>query len=238
MSLAPPFFRWHRWLAYLVALQVLLWVAGGLLFAWLPFQDWVKAQALVDKPRLALPPDWPARLARGLGDQPLPASGVQAVPTAAGTAFRVRSADGERWLDLDGRPLGRPDAAQVGRFAAALYKGQAPLQAVEWMPEAPRRLGLVQEAPTGRAVWRVAFDDALKTRLFLDASTGELLTVRNEAWIWYDFFFRLHVMDYRGGEDFNNPLLRAATVAAAGLVLSGGVLLALALRRAWRPRRA
>jgi hypothetical protein len=76
----------------------------------------------------------------------------------------------------------------------------------------------------------------LRTRLYFDNRSGELLTVRTEAWVVYDFFWRLHVMDYSHGEDFNNFLLRASAVAAFGLVVTGLVLMGFALRRTWRRR--
>lgn len=234
---AARFFRWHRWFGYAVALQVLLWVAGGAVFAWLPFQPWVKAQDTVARPALQLPADWAARLAQGTGRSDSPVQAVQAVATAGGPAWRLRTAEGERWLTLDGQPLPAPDAAAVAAFARSLYKGPVPALQVQPLAQAPTRLGLVREAPAGRALWLARFDDRLGTRLYLDARSGELLAVRTEAWVWYDFFWRLHVMDYADGEDFNNPLLRAAALLALGLVASGGVLLVLALRRAQRRRR-
>ena len=236
MALAPRFFRWHRWAGYLVALQVLAWVLGGLLFAWLPFQAWVKVGDQVLKPQQQLPADWAQRLAAGLpAAQAL--QSVHSVATAAGPAFRLRGASGERWVDSDGQPLAPPDAASVSRFAASLYRGSGQLQQVQRLDEVPARLGLVHEIARGRAVWRASFDDGLQTRIYVDARSGELLAARNEAWVWYDFFFRLHVMDYSDGEDFNNPLLRGAALLALALVLTGLVLMTLALRRRWRQRR-
>ncbi|MFO1326396.1 MAG: PepSY domain-containing protein [Rubrivivax sp.] len=236
MSLASRFFRWHRWLGYLVALQVLTWVAGGTLFAWLPFQGWVKSADHVRKPQAEWPAGWAQRLAAGLPAD-LAASGVQAVATAAGPALRVKSAGGERWFDADGRELAPPDEAAVARFAASLYQGPGRLAALQRLEHVPPRLGIVHELHARAPVWLARFDDPWQTRLYLDARSGELLAARNEAWVWYDFFWRLHVMDYGGGEDFNNPLLRTAAPLALALVLTGAVLLTLALRRAWRTRR-
>ena len=89
----------------------------------------------------------------------------------------------------------------------------------------------------GRAnLWVARFDDTLATRIYVDARTGQFVAARNEAWVLYDFFWRLHVMDYNAGEDFNNPMLRAAVLAALALVITGGVLLVLSVRR--RMRRA
>lgn len=235
MRLSPLFFRWHRWLAYAVALQVLAWVLGGLLFAWLPFQGWVKGKDWVRAPHLALPADW----AQGLAAASLPGTAplsVQSVATAQGAAWRVRRGGGDQWLLANGAPLPVPDAQAVQRFALSLYHGPGQLASVQRLAEVPRRLGLVRELGSHQQVWRASFDDALKTRLYMDATSGELLAVRTEAWVLYDFFWRLHVMDYSEGEDFNNPLLRGFSIGAVALVLTGSVLVTLALARAWRRR--
>ncbi|CAD5373302.1 conserved hypothetical protein [Rubrivivax sp. A210] len=237
MRLAPLFFRWHRWFGYLVALQVLAWVGGGLVFAWLPFQAWVKGGELVAKPRQPLPAGWDMALA-GSSDAARPLLEIKSVATARGPALRLLHADGEEWLSAGGGELAPPDAAAIAAYARTLHKaGLAPVE-VRQMATVPPRLGLVQELGDRRHAWLARFDDALGTRLYFDGRSGELLAVRNEAWVWYDFFFRLHVMDYGGGEDFNNPLLRAASAAALLLVASGMVLLTLALARAWKRRRA
>lgn len=238
MSLAARFFRWHRWVGYLVALQVLAWVLGGLLFAWLPFQAWVKGGEALAKPTpQALPADWPQALA-GLPTARGALLSVQSVATSAGPALKLRYADGVHWLHAAGGELASPDAAAIGAYARALYRGAAPLAGVERLTQAPRRLGIVRELGERKDAWVARFDDGLRTRLYFDTRSGEFLTLRNEAWVIYDFFWRLHVMDYEGGEDFNNTLLRAASIAAVALVLTGLTLMVLALRRAWRRRAA
>jgi ABC-type dipeptide/oligopeptide/nickel transport system ATPase subunit len=47
-----------------VALQVAACVFGGALFAWLPFQDWVKSAESVTKPSAPLPSGWNQALGR------------------------------------------------------------------------------------------------------------------------------------------------------------------------------
>jgi PepSY-associated TM region len=233
--LSPWLFRWHRWLGYAVAWQVLAWVLGGVLFAWLPFQAWVKADEAVAKPVLNLPADW----AQAWASATLPTApvlAVQGVATAAGPAWRLRTAAGDHWLHANGRPLVPPDAAAVARFAQRLYRGQGAFLGVQRLADVPTRWALVKELGSRRDVWVARFGDRLSTRLYVDARSGELLAARNEAWVVYDFFWRLHVMDYADGEDFNNPWLRAVSVGALGLVLAGLGMLVLALRRAWRRR--
>jgi hypothetical protein len=235
MSWAAKFFRWHRWLGYLVALQVLAWVLGGLLFAWLPFQAWVKGGDVLVKPQQALPANWTDALRKLPFEGEL--LGLQSVATASGPALKLRYAKSEVWLSAGGGLLPPADAGRVGDFARSLYKGEGKLADVTLLAEVPDRLGLVRELGGRRDVWRARFDDRLQTRFYFDARSGELLAVRNEAWVIYDFFWRLHLMDYRGGEDFNNGLLRAAVLAALALTLSGLVLSLLALRRTWQHRR-
>lgn len=235
----PRLWRWHRLLAWLVALQVLAWVVGGALFAWLPFQAWVKSADSVARPSASLPAGWSQALARA--EQQLatgvPVLSVASVPTAAGPAWQIRRAGGaDVWLAADGQPLPAPDEAAVRAFARQLYRGSAALQAVQRLAQPPRRLGIVREAGDRADLWVVRFGDALATRIYVDARTGQFVAARNEAWVLYDFFWRLHVMDYDGGEDFNNPLLRVAALAALALVASGTALLALSLGR--RRRRA
>lgn len=237
MTVSARFFRWHRWLGWLVGVQVLIWVLGGLVFAWVPFQPWVKAGDAFVKPQQPLPEGW-ARTLLGLPAARGTVLTVQSTATAAGPALKVRFAEGgELWLAAAGGELPSATAESVGRFAASLYRGDGRLAAVERIAEAPRRLGIVRELGDKRDLWRARFDDRLGTRLYFDGRSGELLGARNEAWVVYDFFWRLHVMDYEGGEDFNNGLLRCASAAAILLIATGVVLSALALGRAWRRAR-
>jgi PepSY-associated TM region len=235
MSLSARFFRWHRWVGYLVAIQVLAWVLGGLLFAWLPFQPWIKGADVLARPQQALPADWP-RAVTGMASGRGPLLSVHSVATASGPALKLLDAQGEQWLSATGGELPSPDAGAVGRYARTLYRGDGALQSVQQLQAVPRRMGIVRELGERSEVWLAQFDDRLRTRLYFDVRSGELLALRNDAWVLYDFFWRLHVMDYEGGEDFNNALLRGASIVALGLVLTGLTLMGLALRRAWRRR--
>lgn len=238
MTLTALTFRIHRWLGWLVGVQVLVWVAGGVFFSLVPFTAWVKGGDTVKPPLVILPQGWALQVAPSLqaaarlGD----VVGVTAVGTPRGPAIRVSyrgdrdpaivPADGSAWLP--------PDEPALRRFATSLYQGQGTVTAVEHLEVVPRRLGIVAETGGHGHLWRVSFDDTLGTRIYLNGRTGEFVTSRNEAWVWYDFFWRLHIMDYSGGEDFNGTLLRMSSVTAFGLVLAGAVLAVLALRRRWR----
>lgn len=238
MTLSAATFRIHRWLGWLVGVQVLVWVTGGIVFSLLPFNDLVKGGDSVMPPKVLMPADWAGRVAPGLqaAGGLATVAAVTAVATPRGPGLRLNFVgDREPVIVLaDGSAWTPPDETAIRRFAASLYRGSAAMATVERLATVPVRLGIVAETGGRTDLWRVRFDDAVATRIYLNGSTGEFVTSRNEAWVWYDFFWRLHVMDYTGGDDFNGTLLRVASVTAFGLVLAGAVLAVLALRRRWR----
>lgn len=241
MTLSATTFRIHRWLGWLVGLQVLVWVTGGVVFSVVPFNDWVKGEQTVQPPAVVLPPDWALQAAPAL--QAAAAEGevaaLAAVATPRGPALRLSYRDGRppAIVPADGTAWVPPDEVALRRFAASLYRGQATIVDVHRLTTVPRRLGIVAETGGRGDLWRLRFDDGLATRIYLHGRTGEFVASRNEAWVWYDFFWRLHIMDYADGEDFNGTLLRAASTTALVLVAAGAVLAVLAVRRRWRAAR-
>ncbi|MFG6447647.1 hypothetical protein ACG0Z6_05250 [Roseateles sp. BYS180W] len=231
-------------MGWVVAPQVLAWVLGGLLFAWMPFKAWVKAADTVQRPALnvdaallvqqmALPHEATRQELAQLGT----VSAAAWVMAAEGPALKLNTAEGERWLTMQGQWLEPPTQAAVLRRAQQVYRGSGQVLEIEQLAQVPRSLLWVQELRHRGAVWRVQFDDKLHTRLYFDARSGEFLVARTRAWVLYDLMWRLHVMDYSEGEDFNNPLLRAAALLALGLTLTGVVLGVNALLRSLRRRR-
>jgi hypothetical protein len=56
--------------------------------------------------------------------------------------------------------------------------------------------------------------------------------VRNHFWVFYDAMWRLHIMDYSAGKDFNNKLLIFFVVLSFVFALSGLVLTLSSIKRA------
>jgi len=81
------------------------------------------------------------------------------------------------------------------------------------------------------ATWQATYDDDAGTRLYFSAADGTLVAVRTDAWRLKDFFWMLHTMDYRGRDDFNNPLVVTAGAAAAWVAVTGAWLLLRVFRR-------
>ena len=127
-------------------------------------------------------------------------------------------------------PAMTPDEAR--RLAAGSYTGDGAPISARLLAQAPAETG--KDGP----LWRVDFDDAERTTFYLSPDSGEVVSRRSGVWRFYDFFWRLHIMNFGDGENFNHPLLIFTTVLAFTVVLSGFVLLWIRLARDWaRSRR-
>ena len=217
----------HRWVALVVGLQVLLWTLSGTVFAWLDHGAVTGdglALATVPAPALALDLAVvePARLqdlvgtgsVRALSLRFVDGQWVYRVAAADGVHLR-RARDGAR-LDID--------AAMARRLAAMHYRGGGRLDSVRH--HAAATLETRDAGPT----WEAAYRDAAGTRLYFSAEDATLVAVRTDAWRLKDVFWMLHTMDYRGRDDFNNPLVMLAGAAAAWVALTGLWLLVRVLR--------
>lgn len=217
----------HKWLALIVGIQVLAWVLGGVVFALVPFEGWVKSGDLVRKsPKPDT--DTPLFPLADIATRHAPLRSIELVGQGKTFYYRLTDLAGNKVLvnALSGVALPTPDENQIRQQVRDIYLGDAPLHSVRLMTKTePRAFGLVDELNGKAHVWQANFADRLHTRLYFTADTGEFLRARNDAWVFYDFFWRLHIMDYGSGEDFNNSLLRILSPLALLLVLSGGVLL-------------
>jgi uncharacterized iron-regulated membrane protein len=217
----------HKWLALIVGIQVLAWVLGGALFALLPFDAWVKSGDVVRKaPKATIETALVPLADIAYRFQPL--RSIELIGQGKDLYYRLSDANGAQSLvnAVDGKALPRPDEKLIRKLAADIYAGDGPFQSARLIEQPlPPALLIVNELNFKKDVWQVNFADRFNTRFYFNAQSGEFLRARNDAWVLYDFFWRLHIMDYSGGEDFNNKLLRVLAPLALVLVLSGGVLL-------------
>jgi len=85
-------------------------------------------------------------------------------------------------------------------------------------------------------IWQIQFDDDENTRFYLHPITGRLRAVRTDWWRIYDFFWMLHIMDYKNREDFSHPLIIAASSVALLMSLSGLYLIVISVTRKRKKR--
>jgi len=223
----------HRWLSYIVFAQVTLWIVGGLTFAVLPFDSVVKGGAVLEPAENPpFPADWLDVVARHT-DGVAPVTAIAAHNSSQGLLIEITGAEDARFVRLsDGKSVEPPTAGAVSRYAQSLYRGEGSVSSARYIAETEYRyLGLVDELYGRTDVWQVSFDDSFDTRLYFDGTTGRYVTLRNDFWVFYDAMWRLHIMDYGEGENFNNLLLRVFTPLALIFALSGLVLTWNAARR-------
>ena len=138
-----------------------------------------------------------------------------------------------RLYDLtDGRRLSPLPPALAAEIAEADHLGTA---------RAVRVTLVTEQSPEYRAAlpaWRVEFDDGDARALYVARDTGAVTARRSTLWRVYDFLWGLHIMDFRGHENFNTPLLVIATALALVVVVTGIVLFPVRLGlTAWLRRR-
>lgn len=223
--------RWsiqlHKWIALIVGIQVLFWVAGGVVMTAIPIERVRSEHHVADaKPSpLAVDAAMPvAEIARRAGIRPVEA---QLKTTPRGPVWSLKPASGDPVVlsAITGKPLEAMSAADVRSLAQRAYKGDGKAVSAILLAEAPQETG-----KTG-PLWRVEFDDAEGTSFYLSPQTGEVVSRRSNVWRFYDFFWRLHIMDLEKGENFNHPLIIAAGVLTLSIVVTGFILLWIRLAR-------
>lgn len=224
----------HKWVALIVGLQVLFWVGGGLVMTAIPIETARgehRAVELEPEPLElgGLPPL--GEIARRAGIAPVQAE-LRATPR--GPAWTLKPEMGEPVVvsAATGRPFGPMSAGEASVLAKRAYKGEAGVSRAMLLNTAPEETGR-----TG-PLWRVDFADREKTAFYLSPATGEVVTRRSGVWRFYDFFWRLHVMDWNDGEDFNHPLIIVTTALTLSIVMSGFILLWIRLSRDLKSARA
>lgn len=216
---------WHTRLAWLVGVQVLLWMLSGLYMSaapidWVHGDHWVKAE-----PReLPLSPvAAPAELQRQFPD-----SERFTLKTLLGKpVYEVHRPGSIVLVDAaSGVPRAPLDANEVRTLARTRFAQARAIRSIDWLKEAPAEVSS-RPAP----LWRVTFEGASAPTLYYSPYTGELLAKRFAGWRIFDTLWMLHIMDYATRSNVNNVLLCVAAGVALAFVVTGAVLLAVSRRR-------
>jgi hypothetical protein len=226
----------HKWLALVMAIQILFWFVSGLFFAVFPIERVRSEHAIAVQQRQPVALD-----AAAAGLQRLAAAGI-----APGETVELKSLLG-RPVALIGGGEGRP---RLYDLTSGRRLSPIPMTYAARIAEADHA-GALRAARVARILandseyrgilpaWRVDFEDGAGRSVYVAADSGAVTARRSTLWRAYDFLWGLHIMDWRGHEDFNNPLLIAATLLALIVTIAGIVLLPgrLGLTAWWRRRR-
>ena len=212
----------HKWLSLIIGVQLLLWFASGALMSFLPIEK-VRGEQIIARDRV----------------EAIPAG----LPLIAPDRIVV-NADGPvesmTWRMLDGKPVAEVTTpkgltlfhAETGRMLPPVDKALATRIAQNAWKTGPfavsKAARVTRESPEYRGAlpaWRVEFNDPDQTSIFVAAENGRITAVRTGTWRLYDFFWSLHIMDWKKHEDFNTPWLLAFALGGLALGIAGTILL-------------
>ena len=74
--------------------------------------------------------------------------------------------------------------------------------------------------------WQITYNDVANTRVYVDASSGAVLSARSDTWRFFDFIWGLHIMDWTQRDRINSWWLLLFGIGGTIIAISGFVLLA------------
>jgi uncharacterized iron-regulated membrane protein len=217
----------HKWITLVVGIQVLFWVVGGLVMTAIPISTVRSEHHVAEIAPAPLPLGSVlsvAEAARRAGLVPTEAV-LKSGPRGPTWVFKIGKGDPVAVSAVTGRRFAPLTARDARAVAQAAYKGGGRAVSATLLPLAPEETG--KSGP----LWRVDFDDAEKTTFYLAPDTAEVVSKRSDVWRFYDFFWRLHIMNLENGSNFNHPLIVVTTILTLSMVISGIIMLWLKLGR-------
>ena len=121
---------------------------------------------------------------------------------------------------LTGQRLPPFDAVAAERIVRSAWRGDKSVNATT-----QKVITESTEYRGGLPAWRVALSDAENTSVYIEADSGRIAAVRNGTWRLYDFFWGLHIMDWKNHENFNTWWLLMFAVGGLVLGIAGTILL-------------
>lgn len=223
MKASVIFVKIHKWIGLIVGIQVVLWIAGGLYMTWYPIEVIRGEHNLreVEPPALnaagALIP---------VADAIATAGGARITGLEVGfmlndPVYRLERAEGSHMLvdALSGEIISPISEQKALALAIADFAGETRPEGANWLTET--NLEYRGDVP----VWQVFLNDEEDTRLYISPVLGRVVARRTERWRVFDFFWMLHIMDYKERTNFNNPLVIIASIVGLVAAFSGLLLL-------------
>jgi hypothetical protein len=227
MSVSHQIRRAHKWLTLFAATQLLLWLGSGVYMVVMDL-DFIHGDSLVVQKSEPINTE---KLTLTLDDVLLRYPNVSQLRLFAvhGVAYYQFSVDGNTLL-LNANTGQVPTLltqTQAMASAQSYYRGEdLPISATLFLDEPPAEI-----SPKLLPVWQVNFTP-LNTSLYLNASTGALVSKRHDYWRLFDIMWMLHIMDYDTRSDIHNPLLSIMALLALLTALAGIALTYISFRTA------
>ena len=144
----------------------------------------------------------------------------------------VHSEGGMSWRNAQGDALGYLSSTEA--LDLARQRTTLELDVVEWVDRSAPG-SEYRGAPL--PLWRAFLADSPAEVAYLNASFGELVAVRHEAWRWWDFLWSLHIMSYSDRDTIGTWLLKCFSLLALGTAVMGLWLFAATSRLSVRQKK-
>lgn len=202
--------RWHRGIAMLASVQLLLWTLSGIYFSFIDL-DYVRGhhfEAAASNILFDLSELQEIRLSghQVMIRERLPGELIIGVQTASGMSWR--DTRGDELSDLSPK-----EALILARQRTTLRP-----DVVEWVDQAASGS---EYRGASLPLWRAFSADSPSEVAYLDAASGEIIAVRHEAWRWWDFLWSLHIMSYSDRDTIGTWLLKGFSLLALGTAVMG-----------------
>lgn len=210
----------HKWIGLVVGIQILFWVLGGLVMTAIPIERVHGDHHVAQGPKAAIASDQVLSYAEAVKRAEFDVAKAELRGTPNGPVWILDSTSGQqKWMDAKtGGEIQEVTEAQARAAAVQGYTGKG-------VPSAIKLLDESVEAGVGGPLWQVRFNDGEGTTLYIDGFNGDVVSRRSDIWRFYDFFFRLHIMNFGPAETYNHPLIIAASAVTLAVVLTGFILL-------------
>lgn len=210
----------HKWLALLLGVQILFWVASGFFFTIFPIEE-IRSEHLI---RASTP--------QAIDTNSLPSlDALRGDEGQAPTKLTIeRRADRQVVLaEFAEAPPALYDAATLQRLSPLTPEQASAIARTHvTLPSTPTRITRVTEASAeyrgALPAYRVQFAEG-GLAVYVAENTGAVTARRSDLWRLYDTLWALHIMDWENHEDFNHPLIVIVTALTLISVLAGIVLI-------------
>ena len=229
-ALRNPVRRVHNVLGLVFGILLIFWTVSGLFFTLFPIEQirGTTLRAPINHGALALGSvNVTASQAADILDSHTPIKTVELGMFLGEPVWKLSVKDGTRMVSASSGEVRSPITTQTALRIAA--EGVLPKVGT------PGKPWLLTENPpreySGPLPAYVVDYEPGSVRVYIDAQTGRLVTVRSNLWRTFDVMWRFHILDITGADEFDSWWLKLASFFGLTIVLTGTVLV---VQRVWR----
>ena len=217
-NLVSKFKTVHKWIGLVLGVQLVIWMASGLMFSLLSQKEVSGRYLLNSSQNYDL--DFSQVSFQSVLDNGRGLSSIKSYQLAGQKLLIVESIDGSKKIvDAKQNSIQRITEETARQIATSRFSGNQVIKSV-FLETTKTTENRKFKLP----LWRVNFSDEQNSSLYLSAETGQVFGAKTDTWRLFDIFWMLHIMDYSERDDMNNALvifvaLTTLFMASAGFVL-------------------